>query len=43
MSDRNITIVPCQECLRTADEYLVEVYVPDSVLEEYYVEEADEL
>lgn len=43
MSDRNIIMIPCQECNREGDDYLVEVCVPNDVLEECNVKSADEL
>jgi len=43
MSDRNTIWIPCQECNREDNEYLVEVHIPDEVLKEYNVEKADEL
>jgi len=43
MSDRNTIWVPCQDCKLEGDKYLVEVYVPDEVLDEYDVKRADEL
>lgn len=43
MSDRNTTMIPCQDCELEENAYLVEAHVPDDVLNEYNVESADEL
>lgn len=43
MSDRNTIWIPCQECHGEKDENLVEVHIPDKVLNEENVEKAEDL
>lgn len=43
MTDRNTTMIPCQECKRGGEDYLVKAHVSDDVLNEYNVESADAL
>lgn len=43
MSDRNTTRIPCRECKGEEDECLVEIHIPNDVLDECGVEDADDL